>query len=93
MEKDDAVEALKKCIDPELNIDVWTLGLIYGIDIKDKKIKIRMTFTSPMCPYGPVLIEDVKNNLSEAGFAEVDVEIVFDPPWQPSDELREMLGV
>jgi len=90
--QENAKEALKKVIDPELGIDIWTLGLIYNMEIKKNKIQIKMTFTSPMCPYGPVLVENVKNELKNTGF-NPEVEIVFTPPWQPSEEIKMMLGL
>ncbi|MEN9626172.1 MAG: hypothetical protein RL557_500 [archaeon] len=88
-----AIESLKKVIDPELGIDIYTLGLIYGITISGKKVFIKMTFTSPLCPYGPVLVSDVKKNLVEHGFKEADVEVVFTPMWEPSKEVMMMLGL
>ena len=120
--KDQIIETLKQCYDPELLIDIWTLGLIYDIKIteqenkkednqennkkeinKDKlsnnasnsaNIEITMTFTFPGCPYGPMLVEDVTKRVKEIpGVKDVKVNIVFEPPWKPSDELRAMLGV
>lgn len=88
------IEAFSECVDPELSIDVWTLGLIYNHEItKDNTVKILMTFTSPLCPYGPQIVEDLEKAIKEKGAQKVEVEITFDPPWQPSDELRDMLGV
>ncbi len=89
------IEVLKKVNDPELHIDVWTLGLIYNIEIKENNIDIKMTFTSPMCPYGPFLVDDIKKKLKEAHkwIKEVKIEVVFQPLWQPSDELKEILGI
>lgn len=89
----DAVEAMKTVMDPELGIDIHTMGLIYDKRIKGDKIKIIMTYTSPMCPYGPHMEADLTNKLKEKGFKVVEIEITFDPPWEPSEELREMLGV
>ena len=92
--KKDVVEALKKVNDPELHIDIWTLELIYNIDIKDDDVDVKMTFTSPACPYGPALLEEVKRKLYEIkGVKEINVEVIFDPPWEPSEELRAMFGV
>jgi len=92
--KEEVIEVLKKVNDPEIGIDVWTLELIYNVDIKDAKINIKMTFTSPMCPYGPMLVEEIKSKISELqSVKEVDVEITFEPPWKPSEELRATLGV
>lgn len=92
--KDRVVEALKQSFDPELNLDVYTLGLIYKIDIKKDDVNILMTLTTPLCPYGPMLIEDVKAKVKSIAKAKnVDVEITFEPPWKPSDELKMMLGL
>jgi len=92
--KEEVIEALKKVEDPEIRIDVWTLELIYNVDISDDKVKIKMTLTTPACPYGPMLISEVKSKVMELeGVKNVDVEVTFDPPWEPSDELRATLGV
>lgn len=84
---------LKKYEDPELMIDIWTLELIYGITIEKDAVKIKLTFTSPMCPYGPVMVEELNNLILKEGAASVDIEVTFEPPWQPSEELKEMLGM
>ena len=92
--REDVIEVLKKINDPEIMIDVWTLELIYDVKVKDGKVQIKMTFTTPMCPYGPQLLEEVKTKISEIkDVKEVDVEVTFDPPWEPSQELRATLGV
>ncbi|MBS3117954.1 metal-sulfur cluster assembly factor [Candidatus Woesearchaeota archaeon] len=92
--KQQVVEVLKTCLDPEIGIDIWTLELIYDIKLDGKKVHVKMTFTSPMCPYGPVLVEEVKRKVGELdGVENVDVEVVFDPPWEPSDELKATLGI
>mgnify|MGYP001601079035 CR=1 FL=1 len=91
--KQQAITALKKCEDPELNIDVWTLGLIYKLDVANGKVSIQMTFTTPLCPYGPMLVEMIKMKLTEGGAAAVDIDVVFDPPWKPSEDVKEILGV
>lgn len=92
--KDQVIEALKKSFDPELMIDVYSLGLIYDIKTKGDSVKIKMTLTTPLCPYGPMLIEDVKAKVKDIAKAKkVDVEVTFDPPWKPSDEIRMMLGL
>ena len=86
-------EVFKKYEDPELFIDVWTLGLIYKIDIENNNVNIVLTFTSPLCPFGPQMVEDLKRMISEKGAENVNIEVTFTPPWKPTDELREMLGV
>jgi len=91
--KEQAIEVLKKVEDPELSIDVWTLGLIYGIETKEEGIDIKMTFTSPLCPYGPMLVDDIKRRLTDLGAKTVNVEIVVTPPWEPSEHVKELLGM
>lgn len=91
--QDEVIKACQRCIDPELELDIWTLGLVYKIEIVDDTVKILMTFTSPLCPYGPELVGLVDKELKEIGVQEVKVTVTFDPPWKPSEELREMLGV
>jgi len=92
--KEDAIEVAKTVLDPEIQIDIWTLGLLYNIDVKNpEQVDIKMTFTSPTCPFGPMLVDELKKKLAEKGFKTANVEIVFEPVWQPSQELRMMLGV
>lgn len=93
--KDQVIEALKTVEDPELFLDIWFLGLVYSIDINDdNSVDIEMTFTSPMCPAGPMLLDQVKTKVGAIeGVQGVDVIIVFSPPWQPSDEVKAMLGL
>ena len=91
---EELIEVFKGYDDPELNIDVWTLGLIYKIEIvDDSHVKILLTFTSPMCPFGPEMVAELKRRIQAKGVENVEIEITFDPPWEPSEELREMLGV
>ena len=91
--KEKIIEVLKKVKDPEIGLDIWTLGLVYAISVKGKDAKIKMTFTSPLCPYGQMLVLEVRKEVQNIGYKDVDVEVVFDPPWKPSKEVRAMLGV
>jgi len=92
--KEQIIEEIKKIQDPEIGIDIWTLGLIYDIRILDEKnAHILMTFTSPMCPAGGLLTGKVTEYVKDLGFEKVDVEVTFEPAWQPSAELRAMLGI
>ncbi|MBI2669158.1 metal-sulfur cluster assembly factor [Candidatus Woesearchaeota archaeon] len=91
--KEQLLEIFKNYVDPELYIDIWTLGLIYESKIDDGEVYIKLTFTSPMCPYGPQMVSDLETQIKEKGAKKVEIEVTFEPPWQPSDELREMLGV
>jgi len=91
--KTDAIAALKTVTDPELGIDVWTLGLIYTINVHDNTIDIKMTFTTPLCPYAPQLLELVKTALEHKGFKEPTINVTFNPPWKPSNDIKDMLGI
>ena len=92
--KEQIIEKLKTVEDPELNLDIWTLGLVYDIYVNKSDIKVRMTFTFPGCPYGPMLLDNVKKSVSGIeGVKNVDVELTFDPLWKPSEELKEILGL
>ncbi len=90
------LNALKQCMDPEIPLSIVDLGLIYGIDIDDSNnVNIRMTMTTPGCPLHNTLVRDVKNALSKVeGIGNVNVEIVWDPPWSPermSPEAKAMI--
>jgi metal-sulfur cluster biosynthetic enzyme len=88
------VEALKTVEDPELFLDIWFLGLIYDIRIDGGDVGIDMTFTSPMCPAGPQLKHEVLTKVGAvAGVKNVAVQITFQPPWEPSEEVKGMLGM
>ncbi len=77
---------LEKVIDPELGVDIVNLGLIYDVDLDDKdNVQIEMTLTSMGCPLAGTIVSDIKNSLKELQefkeIGEVDVEIVWSPPW------------
>lgn len=92
--REEIIDAIKEVIDPELFIDIWTLGLIYDIDIAPEDVTIKMTFTSIACPAGPQLVEQVRSKVAALPDVQnVSVEVVFDPPWQPSDDLKALLGI
>lgn len=92
--KDQVIEVLKTITDPELFLDIWFLGLIYNIDIEDGVVKIEMTFTSPMCPAGPMLIDEVKKGVEAlVDVKSAEVKVVFSPPWQPSEDVKATLGL
>lgn len=94
---DDIVSALKTVYDPEIPADIYELGLIYKIDIEDdRSVKIRMTLTAPGCPVAGEMPGWVQNAVGAVeGVSDVDVEMVFDPPWSPdrmSEEAQVALG-
>lgn len=90
-------EALRHVYDPELGIDVVSLGLVYGIEVADGRATITMTTTSPSCPLGSVILESAEAMIANR-FPESTVEMVtsFDPPWNvemADDEARNSLGL
>ena len=97
VDKEQVIEVLKKVYDPEIQFDIWSLGLVYNIGIEQNNVNILMTFTSPMCPYGPALLDDVRRQVSAIeGVGEVEVEITFTPVWGPdkmTEEARMGLGI
>ena len=90
-------EALKEVYDPELHCNIVDLGLVYDVEVSDGSVHIIMTLTTPACPIGPMMIEQVQENVGLLpGVKDVDVEITFDPPWGPdliSEEARADLGL
>ncbi len=78
--------ALKKVYDPEIPVDIYEMGLVYGVDISEEKdVTIRMTLTSPGCPVAeqmPGMVQHAVRTFVQ-GVRDVDVEIVWDPPWTP----------
>ncbi len=95
--KEQILEKLKEVQDPEVKVDIVTMGLIYDIriDERNSSAHVVMTYTTPFCPFGPQLTDEVKEKIGELGFAydDISVEVTFEPPWKPSDELRAALGV
>jgi len=92
--REQVIEALKLVEDPELFLDIWFLGLIYNIEIDGSEVILEMTFTSPMCPAGPELKQDVTTKVGAiAGVSSVVINITFQPPWEPSDEVKGLLGM
>ena len=95
---DDIVAALKTVYDPEIPADIYELGLIYKIDIGDDRgVKVDMSLTSPNCPAAqdlPIMVENAVSSVP--GVKETKVEVVWDPPWDPSrmsDEARLVLNM
>ena len=94
---DDIVSALKTVYDPEIPADIYELGLIYKIDIEDDRtIKIQMTLTAPGCPVAGEMPGWVQNAVGAVeGVSDVEVDMVFDPPWTPdrmSEEAQVAVG-
>jgi FeS assembly SUF system protein len=95
---DDIVAALKTVYDPEIPADIYELGLIYKVDIKeDRAVDVDMTLTTPNCPAAADLPMMVENAVSSVqGVGPVKVQVIWDPPWDPSrmsDEARLVLNM
>lgn len=99
--EDQAREALKQVIDPELFVNIVDLGLIYTVGIKENEGKcdlmVEMTMTSPACPAAPQLLAQSKSALDGLeGAGQVEIKLVMDPPWTPdrmTDDARDQLGI
>lgn len=95
--KEEIIGAIKTVYDPEIPVNIWDLGLIYGVDINAEEIVITMTFTSPTCPMMEELLQQVKDAVaSVANGGPVRVELVWNPPWdltKMSDEARVQLDL
>ena len=94
--EDQVRDSLKKCMDPEVPLSIVDMGLIYGIDVtKNNDVNIKMTMTTKGCPLHETMVDDVKRYAKKvSGVKNVDVEIVWDPPWtmdKMSDEAKAMM--
>ena len=92
------IDAIRTCYDPEIPVNIYELGLIYRIDISDERaVTIDMTLTTPNCPAAQELPAMVENAVASVpGVGETKVNIVWDPPWDPSrmsDEARTVLNM
>jgi len=96
MTKEDIIEILKTVYDPEIPIlDIYNMGLIYDVDVKNKDVNIVMTLTTPACPMWDMILEMVKNAIIQKfPDANVNIDLVFEPAWNPEmikdDEVKQM---
>jgi len=88
--KKKVISEIKKIYDPEIPVNIYELGLIYKVEIYEKnKVNIEMTLTSPNCPVAESLPNSVKENIMKiAGITDVDLKLVWDPPWN-KDKMSE----
>jgi metal-sulfur cluster biosynthetic enzyme len=95
-------EALKPVFDPEIRMSIVDLGLVYGAEVgrgeTGLSVKVKLSMTSPACPYGPMLLASTHSALAKLpGVKEVDVDLVFAPSWDPktmaTEEAKELLGL
>lgn len=92
------IEKLKTIIDPEVGLSLYDLGLIYSIDIQEGgNVHIKMTLTAVGCPLQQRFVSEVQQGVSQIeGVKNVEVELVFDPPWNPSmmsEEAKRKFGI
>ena len=83
--KEKVITEIKKIYDPEIPVNIYELGLIYDISIKDKDVKVKMTLTTPNCPVAESLPKEVKDSILEIKeVKKVDLDLVWEPPWDKS---------
>jgi metal-sulfur cluster biosynthetic enzyme len=91
------LNALRTVKDPELNLNVVDLGLVYTIQTHDDQIDVEMTLTSPACPAGPEILRNAVGALKALdGISKANVRLIMSPPWSPdkmSDAARDELGI
>lgn len=98
LQEDLALETIRTILDPELGISIVELGLIYGVEVNEGNVNVRMTLTSPACPVGPVIQAQVHQAVKKLPWAkEVKVELVWSPRWDPktmaTEDARMELGI
>ena len=83
--REQIIAEIRKIYDPEIPVNIYELGLIYDVKVNEAKAKIIMTLTTPNCPVAESLPKDVKDSAMQVdGIEEVDLDLVFDPPWDKS---------
>ncbi len=96
-DEDTVYTALKQISDPEVGVNIVDMGLIYSLELEDNKVGVYMTLTSPACPAGPQILGQIDSTLRELeGVEEVDINVVWTPPWSPdmlSEEAKDELGI
>jgi metal-sulfur cluster biosynthetic enzyme len=94
--EEEIMDALSNVIDPELGLDFVELGLIYGVQVDDGHVRVTFTLTTPGCPIGPQVTEQIDEFVGEVdGVKSVESEMVFTPPWSPermSEDAKFALG-
>ena len=83
--REQIIAEIRKIYDPEIPVNIYELGLIYDVKVKEDKAKIIMTLTTPNCPVAESLPKEVKDTAMQVeGIEEVDLDLVFEPPWDKS---------
>jgi metal-sulfur cluster biosynthetic enzyme len=96
-DQDAIVEALRTVMDPELNVNVVDLGLVYTVQTREDEVDVEMTLTTPACPAGPEILRNAVSALELLeGVSKANVKLVMSPPWSPdrmSDAAKDELGI
>ena len=94
---DEVYEALRDVYDPEIPVNIVDLGLVYGVDVAENNVAVKMTLTFAGCGMGPYIAQQAEWRLAEIDSVEdINVELTFDPPWTPdmiTDEGKKLLGL
>jgi metal-sulfur cluster biosynthetic enzyme len=97
IDQENLLTALRTVKDPELNVNIVDLGLVYSVQAHDDQVDVEMTLTSPACPVGPEILRNAVTALEKVeGISKANVKLVMSPPWSPdkmSDEARDELGM
>jgi len=95
--KEQVYEALQECYDPEIPVNIVDLGLVYDVEIDGGKVAVKMTLTAPGCGMGTMIAADAKQRMMTLeGVEDATVDLVWDPPWNPSminEEAKQRLGI
>ena len=95
--RDDVLEALRDVFDPEIPVNVVDLGLVYGVEVTDGDVDVKMTLTFAGCGMGPYIAQQAEWRIAEIDDVEdVQVDVVFDPPWTPdmiTEDGKRLLGI
>lgn len=89
-------KVLFEVMDPEMNISIMDLGLVYGVKVANKKVEISMTLTTLGCPLFPIIEKEINQKLATIGVEDLDIRLTFNPPWsfeKMTDRARAMLGL
>ena len=84
--KEEVIEAIRPITDPEINVSIVDLGLVYDVEIDEpeKQVNVKMTLTSPACPVGPQIMAAVHGKLLDLEEVDnVDIQLIWSPPWDP----------
>lgn len=95
--KEEVYEVLQSCYDPEIPVNIVDLGLVYDVQVDGDKVAVKMTLTAPGCGMGGIIASQAREKILDlADVKEATVDLVWDPPWDPSrmsEEARQKLGI